>query len=60
LSGFAVTKGARRVTKIGGTMGREEKALANRRNRRRLNEDLRINGEDAALTPILFTDWDVI
>ncbi len=59
--GYAVQKGARRaVQRIGGHLGAEEKARANRRNRRRARLDLHANGEDALFTPKLWTAWDVI
>jgi len=59
-AGFAVTKDARTITKIGGRLGRIEKALANRRNRRHIRRDLHTHGEDATLLPKLFTSWDVL
>ncbi len=59
-AGFTITRSARRATRIGGHLGGEEKALACRRNRRRLRQDLREHGEDALLEPALWTDWDVI
>jgi hypothetical protein len=59
-AGFAVTKTARRATRIGGHLRREEKARANRRNRRHAHQELRTRGEDAVLAPKLWTDWDVI
>ncbi len=59
-AGFAVTKGARRITAVGGSLDAHDKALANRRNRRHLKQDLAEHGEDAELLPKLWTDWDVI
>jgi hypothetical protein len=58
--GSAVTKGARRITKLGGRLGHEEKALANRKNRRHARRELHAHGEDAVITPKLWTDFDVI
>lgn len=58
--GFAVTKGARRAVRIGGSLGSIAKGLANRRNRRRAKQELHTRGEDAVLAPKLWTDWDVI
>jgi hypothetical protein len=57
--GFCVTKGVQRVRKIA-SVDRSAKALANRRNRRAVRAGLRSRGEDALLTPKLYTDWDVI
>jgi hypothetical protein len=59
-SGFAVMKGARRATRIGGSLRAEDKALANRRNRRHVREQVRKHGESADLTPKLWTDRNVI
>jgi len=59
-AGFAVTVGARRITRIGGRLRRAEKAAANRKNRRHLHQQLQAHGEDADLEPKLWTDWDVI
>ena len=59
-AGFAITKSARRATRIGGRLRREEKASANRRNRRHLRAQLQTRGEDADLAPKLWTDRDVI
>jgi hypothetical protein len=59
-AGFAVTKGARRATRIGGSLGAGSKARANRRNRRRAKKELRTRGEDALFMPLLWADWDVI
>lgn len=58
-AGFAVTKMARTITRIAGHLGRAEKTAANRKNRRHLNQQLRAHGEDADLTPKLWTDYDV-
>lgn len=58
--GFAVTKDARRATRIGGHLGVVEKATANRRNRRAARSELRARGEDAMLNPKLYTGWDVV
>jgi hypothetical protein len=59
-AGFAVTKRARRASHfIGGRLTSVEKRDANRGNRRHLKLDLRVHGEDAQLTPKLWTDWDV-
>ncbi len=60
VSGYAVTRDARHDTRYGGRLGREEKARANRRNRRWLRVDLGVQGEDALLIPKLYTGWDVI
>jgi hypothetical protein len=60
-AGFAVTKTARHAARtIGGTLNHEDKALANRRNRRHLRQDLQRHGEEADLLPKLWTDYDVI
>jgi len=59
-AGFAVTKGARLATHIGGRLRHVEKAAANRKNRRHAHQQLRAYGEDADLSPKLWTDWDVI
>lgn len=59
-AGFAVTKCARRAVRVGGELGRIEKRVANRRNRRRFHQELRSRGEDAAFVPKLWTGWDVI
>ncbi len=59
-AGFAVTKGARRATRIGGRLRAEEKSFANRRNRRQAHHELRANGTDADIVPKLYTDYDVI
>jgi|SRR5580704_8386980 hypothetical protein len=54
-------KAATRITfRIGGSLTGIDKALANRRNRRALKQDLRVHGEDTRLTPKLWTDWEVI
>lgn len=58
--GFAVTKDARRATRIGGHLRGVEKATANRRNRRAARSEVRARGEDALLVPKLYTGWDVI
>jgi hypothetical protein len=52
--------GARRATRIGGSLGAPEKALANRKNRRHARQDVRTRGVDADPMPKLHTDWDVI
>ena len=59
-AGFAVTKGARRITRIGGHLRALDKAIANRKNRRHTKQDLQARGADALLTPKLWTDYDVI
>jgi hypothetical protein len=60
-AGFVVTKMARSATAIGGRLTVEEKARANRRNRRAVREQVRLGGVDAdVLPPKLWTDWDVI
>jgi hypothetical protein len=59
-AGFAVTKGARRITRIGGHLRALDKAIANRKNRRHTKQDLHARGADALLTPKLWTDYDVI
>lgn len=59
-AGFAVTKMARRATRIGGSLNHADKAWANRRNRRHARQELRAHGEDADLTPKLWTDYDVV
>jgi hypothetical protein len=59
-AGFAVTKMARRATRIGGSLNQADKAWANRRNRRHVRQELHVHGENAEITPKLWTDWDVI
>jgi hypothetical protein len=59
-AGFAITKGARRATRIGGRLRAVEKAAANRANRRQLKQELHLRGVDAEQLPHLWTDWDVI
>jgi hypothetical protein len=59
-AGFTVTKAARRATRIGGRLCADDKALANRRSRRHLRQERHARGEDADVTPKLWTDWDVI
>ena len=59
-AGFAVTRGARRITRVGGRLRHVEKAAANRKNRRRAHQQLQAHGEDADLAPKLWTDWDTI
>ena len=60
-AGFAVTKSARRATRIGGRLGVDEKALANRRARRSVRVQVHVDGADADVVPAkLWTDWDVI
>ena len=59
-AGFAITRDARRATRIGGHLGSAEKATANRRNRRAARAELRARGEDALLVAKLYTGWDVI
>jgi hypothetical protein len=60
-AGFAVTKDARRAANtIGGRLGAADKARANRRNRHRARLELQARGEDAHLTPKLWTGWDVV
>ena len=55
-----VTKGARRITRIGGRLPREDKALANRKNRRQAHQEVRAHGEDADVLPKLWTERDVL
>ena len=58
---FFVTKCARKATKIGGNLGRPEKAATNRRNRRRFRAHLQAFGAEAdCWPPKLYTGWDVI
>jgi hypothetical protein len=57
--GFAVTKDARQVTRVCGHLGRKEKARANRKNRRHTRRELCVHGEDAEITPKLWTAYDV-
>lgn len=57
-AGFAVTKGARCATRIGGRLRAVEKAFANRRNRRQGQREVR--GADADVVAKLYTDFDVI
>lgn len=59
-AGFAVTKGARKAARIGGSLSSFDKHKANRRNRRRAKQDLLARGENADFCPKLHTDWDVI
>ncbi len=59
-AGFAVTLGARRVTRIGGRLPREDKALANRKNRRHAHQELHARGADADILPKLWTERDVV
>ena len=58
--GFTVTKGARRATRIGGRLGRTDKAKANRRSRHHVRQHVHVRGVDADPMPKLWTDWDVI
>lgn len=60
MSTYAVTKCARRATRIGGSLGHEAKAFANRRARRDAKRDLRVRGEDATSDVKRYTGWDVI
>ncbi len=60
MSTFAVTKCARRATRIGGQFGRAEKARANRRARRKTHRELRTRGEDGDFTVRRYSGWDVI
>ena len=55
-----MTKGARRITRIGGRLPREDKALANRKNRRQAHQEVRAHGEDADVLPKLWTERDVL
>jgi len=60
-AGFAVTKGARRATRVGGRLGTEDKSAANRHNRRQVRVVVHVAGVDADVwPPKLWTDWDVI
>ena len=62
MSGFAVTLDARRDSRhvsYRHGLNARQKALANRRNRCRLRREVRLRGEDADLTPKLWTGWDV-
>ena len=59
-AGFAITWSARRITRVGGRLTHEEKAFANRRNRRQVKQALLARGDDADIVPKLWTDWDVI
>ena len=58
-AGYAVTKGARRITRKAGSLTARMKALANRRNRRSVRVQVHVQGADADVQPKLFTDWDV-
>ena len=58
--GFAITKGARRATRIGGSLSRVDKAKANRRNRHHVRQHVREHGAAADPMPKLWTDWDII
>lgn len=57
---YIVTLGARRITRLGGSLTRQDKAVANRRARRAINAELREKGEDASGNAKLYTDYDVI
>ena len=57
--GFAVTYDVRRIRSIC-NVERNAKRLANRRFRRAVRVELRVLGEDALLTPKLYTAWDVV
>jgi hypothetical protein len=59
-AGFAVTKGARRITRIGGRLRHVEKAAANRKNRRHAHQQFQTHGEDADLAPKLWTERNVL
>jgi hypothetical protein len=59
--GFVVTKSARRAARIGGHLRAEDKARANRKNRRHVRALVHVGGADADVwPPKLWTDWDVI
>jgi len=59
-AGFAVTLDARRDSRhVVRGLDSRQKALANRRNRCRWRRELRLRGEEADLTPKLWTGWDV-
>lgn len=63
MSGFAITKCARRATRIGGHLGSEEKSATNRSHRRHVRQELHRNAELADLglrPPKKYTGWDVI
>ena len=59
-AGFAVTKNARRITRIGGHLGSIEKADANRKNRRHTKQEIQAHGVDADIIPKIWTERDVI
>ncbi len=59
-AGFAVTKSARRITRLGGRLSHEDKALANRKNRKQTKQELQTRMPDADITPKLWTDWDLL
>jgi len=56
--GYVVTRDVRTTAAIA-TVTRVDKARANRRSRRALRAELKHSGEDALLTPKLYTGWDV-
>jgi hypothetical protein len=59
-AGFAVTWDARHDSRyVVRGLNARDKALANRRNRHQWRRELRTKGEDADLTPKLWTGWDV-
>jgi hypothetical protein len=59
-AGFAVTKGARRITQIGGRLPRADKSLANRKNRRQVRQEVQARGVEADVVMKLWTERDVL
>jgi hypothetical protein len=59
-AGFTVTKGARRITRLGGRLTRADKASANRRARRHVRQRMHARGVDAELAPKLWTERQVL
>ena len=60
-AGCTVTRDAREAAhRIGGVLNGPVKALANRRNRRRVKQEIHLKGVDADVTTRLYTGWDVI
>lgn len=57
-AGFAVTKAASRAKRVA-SLTHADKRFANRRFRRVAKQDLHNSGEDALLTPRLWTEGDV-
>jgi len=60
MAGFAVTREARRVTRIGGRLPQADKSLANRKNRRQVRQEVQAHGAEADVVMKLWTERDVL